>query len=89
MFMNIKIVGVSNGGGTVATFERQYAIKNVGGTTSQIYAPVTIGTDNAASTSITISADDTNDAVKIEATGLSATTIRWCAHVSAVEITHG
>jgi hypothetical protein len=89
MFMNIKIVGVSNGGGTVATFERQYAIKNVGGTTSQIYAPVEIGTDNAASTSITISADDTNDAVKIEATGLSATTIRWCAHVSAVEITHG
>jgi hypothetical protein len=89
MFMTIKVVGVSNGGGTVATFERQYAIKNVGGTTSEIYAPVTIGTDNAASTSITISANDTNDAVKIECTGLSATTIRWVAHVVAVEVTHG
>jgi hypothetical protein len=88
MFMGIKIVGVSNGGGTVATFERQYAIKNVGGTTSEIYAPVTIGSDSAASTSIAISADDTNDSVKIECTGLAATNIRWAAHISAVEVAH-
>ena len=89
MFMNVMIVGVANGGGTVATFQRQYAIKNIGGTTSQIYAPVTIGTDSAASTSIALSANDTNDAVKIAATGLAATTIRWVAYVSAVEVAHG
>jgi hypothetical protein len=89
MFINAMIVGISNGGGTVATFQRQYAIKNIGSTTSQIYAPVTIGTDNAASTSISLTADDTNDSVKIECTGLSATTIRWVAYISAVEVAHG
>jgi hypothetical protein len=89
MFINAMIVGISNGGGTVATFQRQYAIKNIGGTTSEIYAPVTIGTDNAASTSISLTADDTNDSVKFECTGLSATTIRWVAYVSAVEVAHG
>ena len=89
MFINIMIVGVSNGGGTVATFQRQYAIKNVGGTTSEVYAPVTIGTDSAASTSITVDANDTNDALRVQCTGLSATTIRWVAQISAVELSHG
>jgi hypothetical protein len=89
MFMDIMIVGVANGGGTVATFQRQYAIKNVSGTTSEVYAPVTIGSDNAASTSITVDANDTNDALRIQCTGLSATTIRWVAHVSAVEVAYG
>jgi hypothetical protein len=89
MFMDIMIVGVANGGGTVATFQRQYAIKNVSGTTSEVYAPVTIGSDNAASTSIAVDANDTNDALRIQCTGLSATTIRWVAHVSAVEVAYG
>jgi hypothetical protein len=89
MFMDIMIVGVANGGGTVATFQRQYAIKNVSGTTSEVYAPVTIGSDSAASTSITVDANDTNDALRIQCTGLSATTIRWVAHVSAVEVAYG
>jgi hypothetical protein len=89
MFMNVKILGIVNGGGTVSTFERQYAIKNVSGTTSQVFAPVTIGTDNAASTTIALSADDANDTLKIECTGLSATTIRWSAHVSAIEMSYG
>jgi hypothetical protein len=89
MFMNVKILGIVNGGGTVATFERQYAIKNVSGTTSEVFAPVTIGTDNAASTTIALSADDANDTLKIECTGLSATTIRWSAHVSAIEMSYG
>jgi hypothetical protein len=87
IFCNIKVVGVKSDGSAVAHYVRQYAIKNVGGTTSEVYAPVTIGTDNAASTSIAISAADVGDRLKIECTGLAATTIKWSACVECLEIT--
>jgi hypothetical protein len=50
---------------------------------------VTIGTDNAAGTSISLTADDTNDSLKIEVTGIASETWRWVASVDAVEITRG
>jgi hypothetical protein len=68
---------------------RQYSIKNVGGTTSEVYAAVTVGTDNAAGTSIALSANDTNDALKIEVTGVTDETWRWVASVDAVEVGYG
>jgi hypothetical protein len=55
----INISGVKSDGSAVAHYLRQYCLKNVAGTTSEVYAPVTIGSDNAAGTSIAISADDT------------------------------
>jgi hypothetical protein len=87
--MLVNIVGVKSDGSAVAHYVRQYAIKNVGGTTSEVYAPVTIGTDNAASTSIALSANDTNDALKIEVTGIASETWRWVASVDAVEVAYG
>jgi hypothetical protein len=48
----INISGVKSDGSAVAHYLRQYCLKNVAGTTTEVYAPVTIGTDNAAGTSI-------------------------------------
>jgi len=85
----INISGVKSDGSAVAHYLRQYCLKNVSGTTSEVYAPVTIGTDNAAGTSIALSANDTNDALKVEVTGIAAETWRWVAAVDAVEIAYG
>jgi hypothetical protein len=89
MAMNINISGVSSDGSAVAHYLRQYAVKNVAGTSSQVYAPVTIGTDNAAGTSIAISVNDTDDSVRIAVTGVVSQTWRWVATVDAVEIGYG
>jgi hypothetical protein len=85
----INISGVKSDGSAVAHYLRQYALKNVAGTTTEVYAPVTIGTDNAAGTAIALSANDTNDALKVEVTGIAAETWRWVASVDAVEVAYG
>jgi hypothetical protein len=85
----INISGVKSDGSAVAHYLRQYCLKNVAGTTTEVYAPVTIGTDNAAGTSIALSANDTNDALRVEVTGIAAETWRWGARVDAVEIAYG
>ena len=87
--MLINITGTKSDGSAVAHYVRQYSIKNVGGTTSEVYAAVTVGTDNAAGTSIALSANDTNDALKIEVTGVTGETWRWVASVDAVEVGYG
>lgn len=85
----INISGVKSDGSAVAHYLRQYCLKNVSGTTSQVYAPVTIGTDNAAGTTIALSASDPNDALKVEVTGITSETWRWVASVDAVELAYG
>jgi hypothetical protein len=85
----INISGVKSDGSAVAHYLRQYALKNVAGTTTEVYAPVTIGTDNAAGTIIALSANDTNDALKVEVTGITSEIWRWVASVDAVEIAYG
>jgi hypothetical protein len=87
--LTINITGIKSDGTAVAHYLRQYALKNVAGTTTEVYAPVTIGTDNAAGTTIALSANDTNDALKVEVTGIAAETWRWVASVDAVEIAYG
>jgi hypothetical protein len=87
--LTINITGIKSDGTAVAHYLRQYALKNVAGTTSEVYAPVTIGTDNAAGTTIALSANDTNDALKVEVTGITSETWRWVAAVDAVEVAYG
>lgn len=87
--MTINISGVKSDGSAVAHYVRQYAVKNVGGTSSQVYAPVTIGSDNAAGTVIALSANDTDDTLRISVTGIASETWRWVASVNAVEIAYG
>jgi len=89
MAMLVNVTGVKSDGSAVAHYVRQYAIKNVGGTTTEVYAPVTIGTDTAASTSILLEPNDTNDALKISCTGIASEVWRWVASVDAVEVAYG
>jgi hypothetical protein len=89
LFCNIKIVGATSDGSAVATYERQYAVKNVAGTSSEIYAPITIGTDFASSTSLSLTTNNTGDYISIQPTGISAQTWRWVAVVDAVEVAYG
>jgi hypothetical protein len=89
IFCNIKVVGVKSDGSVVATYERQYAAKNVAGTSSEVYAAVTIGTDTAASTSLEIATVDAGDYIRIRPTGIASETWRWVASVDAVEVAYG
>lgn len=75
----ISLVGTRTDGSAIAHYVRQVCLKNVSGTTSEVYSPATIGTDNAAGTSIAITANDTNDAIKIEVTGIASQNWRWQA----------
>jgi len=87
--LTINISGISSTGAAVAHYLRQYALKNVTGTTTEVYAPITIGTDNAAGTSIELSANDASDALIVSVTGTASTIWRWVAAVDAVEIGFG
>jgi hypothetical protein len=87
--LTINISGVKSDGSAVAHYLRQYCVKNVGGTSTEVYAPVTIGTDNAAGTTIALSVNNTDDTLRILVTGIASETWRWVAAVDAVEITYG
>jgi hypothetical protein len=89
IFCNIKVVGVKSDGSAVATYERQYAAKNVGGTSSEVFAPVTIGTDNASNTTLAVATVDAGDYISIKPTGIASETWRWVASVDAVEVNYG
>ena len=75
----VKISGAKSDGSAVASYLRQVCIKRVSNTTSLVGSVTTVGTDVAAGTSISITADDTNEALKIEATGVTSETWRWQA----------
>jgi hypothetical protein len=85
----INIAGIKSDGTAAASYIRQFSIKNVAGTTSLVGTVNTVGTDEAASTSISITADDTNDALKVEVTGITSETWRWVAAVDVVEVAYG
>jgi hypothetical protein len=86
MAMTINIAGISSLG-AVAHYVRQYAVRNLLGTSTQVYAPVTIGTDFASGTSIALSVNDPDDTIRIVVTGTSGPTYwRWVATIDAVEI---
>ena len=68
-------------------------IKNLGGTTSLVGTVSTVGTDvedaGASTWDVTITADNTNDALDIKVTGATSTTIRWVVVVQGLEIAYG
>jgi hypothetical protein len=85
----INITGSKSNGTAVAHYLRQYCVKNVGGTSSEVYSPVTIGIDNAAGTTIALSANNADDTLRISVTGITSETWRWVASVDAVEVAYG
>lgn len=91
LYADILISGIKSDGSAAACYKRKAAIKNVGGTTSLVGSVETIGTDHEdnASTDVAITADDTNDALQINVTGIAAETWRWVAVVEGLEIAYG
>jgi hypothetical protein len=85
----VTLLGSKSDGTAVASYMRQVAIKNVAGTTSLVGSVITLGTDEAAGTSIAITADDTNDALQIAVTGITSETWRWVAVVEGAELAFG
>lgn len=83
----IEVLGVSDDGTKGAHYCRKVTITNIGGTTALMGAVSTIGTDQEtdAGLDVTITADDTNDAVDISVTGLAATNMRWTAHIQGLQ----
>lgn len=82
----VQIVGAKSDGSAVARYDRQVTIKRVGSATSLVGSVITLGTDEAAGTSIAITADDTNESLRIAVTGIAAETWRWLAVVSGAEL---
>jgi hypothetical protein len=87
----INCMGVKSDGSAVSHFIREFSIKNVAGTVSLVGAVSTVGTDNEdnGSTDISVTANDTNDAINISVTGIASETWRWTASVDAVEVAYG
>jgi hypothetical protein len=79
--LDLMILGRSSGGDT-ATWRVFGSIKNTAGTTALVGSVTTLAATADAGASgwaFTLTADNTNDSVKIEVTGASATTINWTA----------
>jgi hypothetical protein len=87
----VHVVGVKSDGSAIAEYQRRVKIKNVGGTTSLVGTVDTIGTDyeDNAAADVAITADDTNDALKIQVTGIASETWRWIAVVYGNEQGYG
>lgn len=86
-----RICGIKSDGSAAANYVRRVVIKNVAGTTSLVGAVETLGTDieDNASTDVAITADNTNDALQINVTGITGETWRWVAVVEGLEISYG
>lgn len=74
----------------IAHHVRKGAIKRVGTTTTLAYVE-TVGTDYEDNplTDVSITADDTNDALQIEVTGIAGETWRWVATIEASDLGFG
>ena len=91
LLYNIKVTGVlsaSSAGGTVGDtycIELSGAIKNVGGTTAMVGSVDTLMQVNDAGASawtVTLDANDTDDALHILVTGEASKVINWCGVIT-------
>lgn len=80
--------GVDSTGAKAGHYIRKGMIANVGGVTALIGAITTVGTDTEtdAGLDVTITADDTNDALNINVTGLAANNFRWTCHLEVQQL---
>lgn len=89
LYGTLNVIGSKSDGTAIASYMRQVAIANVGGTTALVGTVNTIGVDEAAGTSLAVTADNTNDAIDIQVTGISAETWRWGAVFDGIEMAYG
>jgi len=88
--LDIRIVAQSSANADRAIYHRRCCLTNAAGTTALEGAVQTVGTDieSDAAWDVAVSANDTNDALKIEVEGASGTDIRWVACVDLVQVTY-
>ena len=91
MSFTARITGIKSDGTAVAEYVRKGVIKRIVNTTSLVGSIETIGTDieDNALTDVAITADNTNDALDISVTGITAETWRWVCVVEGLEIAYG
>jgi hypothetical protein len=92
MGFTIQVVGSYQGMSENAYFVRKGLIVNDNLTTTIVGSVETLGTDQksagATGTDVTVTADDTNEALIITVTGVAAQNWRWVASVDAVEVAY-
>lgn len=79
-FVELSVIGVNQTSFDSIQYKGQGLIKNVGGTVSLVGTFTMTSTNGDASlagTSITVTADNTNKSLKVQATGVLATSINW------------
>jgi hypothetical protein len=68
------------------SFGCQGVLLNNGGTTSGTFVSITTNVTGGFTGTVTVSADNVNDALDIQVTGVAGQTIRWVARVETVEV---
>lgn len=81
------IVAKQSGSANAAAWKVEGLIVNNGGTTTLTNSATTV-ISNTPSWGMALSADDTNDALKIQVTGAASTNIRWVATIHTSEVTY-
>jgi hypothetical protein len=83
----LTISGFSTDGAKVGIYQRSVSIKNVGGTTTLVHSS-TISTDHEddVTWAVTITADNTHDALNISCLGSLLDTVRWVAVFRGLQI---
>jgi hypothetical protein len=88
--INVRVVGTIATTGDSVSYEASGIIKNVGGTTTLVAAitPTQIASDvSLLATAVTITADNSNDAIDVTVTGVAATSIYWHCVIDYVKVT--
>jgi len=83
------VVAMQNGAQAHAGWEIKGMLVNDGGTTTLALGNVSdMAATNASSWAVALSADNTNNALKIQVTGEASHNIRWVANVQTAEVTY-
>jgi hypothetical protein len=83
------IAAIDNTSNDAKFWKVEGLIKNIAGTTTLVgsVTKVTVAGDSGASSyDVTISADDTNDSLKVEVTGHASNTVDWVANIEITEV---
>jgi hypothetical protein len=81
----LELIGTKSDGTAIAVYTRKIRISNVAGTTSLIGSIETIGTDQAAGTALSVTANNTTDALDVTVTGIASETWNWAGFLMGVE----
>ena len=80
------VTGMQNGAQSYGSWEIKGLLVNDGGTTTLANSAITV-IQNASSWGLALSADNTNNALKIQVTGEASHNIRWVANIQTSEVT--